>query len=171
MTRCRRSIARQAGGAGTFGASLPAQAPAFKAAARGIGATMDYGFYGIFARHDDPHAALVLANAAIAKETGCTAECSKKFLESYRGRLFALGVTEELDRLFAEGVIKERKSTNALKSAIDGAIAKLMHHPISREDASVYGIPAGPYLKGFACHCKLGADTGEGRVLAEFGHS
>ena len=110
---------------------------------------MNYGFYGIFDRHDDPDAALALASAAIAKETGCTAECSKKFLESYRGRLFAEGVTEELDRLFAEGVIKERKSTNALKSAIDGAVAKLR------------GFQAGPYLKSFACDCKLEADTGE----------
>ena len=110
---------------------------------------MKYGYYGILDRHDDPDAALALARAAIAKETGCTAECSKKFLESYRGRLFAEGVTEELDRLFAEGVIKERKSTNALKSAIDGAIAKLR------------GVQAGPYLKSFACDCKLEADTGE----------
>jgi hypothetical protein len=113
---------------------------------------MDYGFYGIFGRHDDSDAALALASEAIAKETGCTAECIRKFLESYRGRLFA------------EGVIKELKSTNALKPAIDGAIAKLMHHPISLEDASYYGIPAGvPYIKDFACHCELKADTGKGR--------
>jgi hypothetical protein len=92
---------------------------------------------------------LALASEAIAKETGCTAESSRNFLESYQGRLFAEGVIKELERLFAEGVIKERKSTNALNPAIDGAIAKLR------------GVQAGPYLKSFACDCKLEADTGE----------
>jgi hypothetical protein len=79
---------------------------------------MDYGFYGIFGLHDDPAAALALASEAIAKETDCTAECIKTFLESCKGRLFALAVIEELKRLFAEGVIEELKSTNALKRAI-----------------------------------------------------
>jgi hypothetical protein len=99
---------------------------------------MDYGFYGIFGRHDDPGTALALASEAIAKETGCNAESSRNFLESYQGRLFAEGVIKELERLFAEGVIKELKSTNALKPAIDGAVAKLTRHTISL-----------PYLKGF----------------------
>jgi hypothetical protein len=112
---------------------------------------MNYGFLGIFDRHDDPGAAWTLASAAIAKATGCPDECIRTFLESRQGRTFA------------ERVIEELKSTNALKPAIDGAVAKLMHHPISPEDASKYGIQAGlPYLKGFACHCKLEADTGEG---------
>jgi hypothetical protein len=33
---------------------------------------------------------------------------------------------------------------------------------ITLEDESKYGIQADlPYLKGFACHCKLEADTGK----------
>jgi hypothetical protein len=121
----------------------------------------NYGFLGRFDRHDDPAAALALASEAIVKETVCTAECSRKFLESCPGRRFADGVTEELDRLFAAGVIEERKSINALKTAIDGAIAKLRCRTISQEDASVYGIQASlPYLKGFVLPiCKLEADT------------
>jgi hypothetical protein len=122
----------------------------------------NYGFLGRFDRHDDPAAALVLASEAIMKETGCTPECSRKFLESCPGRRFADGVTGELDRFFAEGVIEERKSINALKTAIDGAIAKLRRHTISQEDASVYRIPAGlPYLKGFVLPiCTLKLDNG-----------
>jgi hypothetical protein len=111
---------------------------------------MKYGFYGIFDRHDDPDAALALARAAIAKETGCTAECSKNFLESYQGRLFAEGVSKLM-------------SENALSTAaaIDGAVAKLRRHTISSKDESDYGIQTGlPYLKGF-CNGKLKADTGE----------
>jgi hypothetical protein len=115
----------------------------------------NYGFLGRFDRHDDPDAALALASEAIAKETGCTTECSRKFLDSRKGRDFADGVTEELDRLFAESVIEERKSTNALEPAIDDAIAKLRRHTISSKD------PAGlPYLKGF-CNGKLEADPGK----------
>jgi hypothetical protein len=111
---------------------------------------MDYGFYGIFGLYDDHDAAWALASEAIAKETGCTAECSRNFLDSIKGRLFA------------EGVIKELKSTNALKPAIDGAVAKLRRCKITKDERDYYGIPASlPYLKGF-CNGKLEADTGEG---------
>jgi hypothetical protein len=56
--------------------------------------------------------------------------------------------------------------TNALEiveTAIDDAVARWMDLKITPEDESEYGIQADlPYLKGFACHCKLGADTGKG---------
>jgi hypothetical protein len=55
--------------------------------------------------------------------------------------------------------------TNALEiveTAIDDTVARWMDLKITPEDESEYGIQADlPYLKGFACHCKLGADTGK----------
>jgi len=57
----------------------------------------------------------------------------------------------------------ELMSANALSTAVDAAVAKWMRCTISPKGESDYGIPAGlSYLKGFACHCKLEADTGEG---------
>jgi hypothetical protein len=110
----------------------------------------NYGFYGIFGHHDDPDAVWALASEAIAKATGCTAECIKTFLESCKGRLFAQAVIESMP-------------TNALETAVDAAVARWMCLKIRPEDESDYGIqPDLPYLKGFACHCKLEADTGEG---------
>jgi hypothetical protein len=61
-------------------------------------------------------------------------------------------------------VIIELMSANALETAIDAVVKRWMHLKIDRKDESDYGIQADlPYLKGFACHCKLEADTGEGR--------
>ena len=114
-----------------------------------------WGFFGAFSHHaTDPSAAWPLAMEAIAKATGCPAECIRTFLDSCKGRLFT------------EGVIKHM-SKNALETvetAVDAAVARWMHLTIRPEDESNYGIQTGrPYLKGFACHCKLEADTGEGR--------
>jgi hypothetical protein len=123
---------------------------------RGIGATNGHftawGFYGAFSHHaTDPSVAWPLAMEAIAKVTGCSAKCVKNFLDSSKGRLFAEGVIEHM-------------SANALETAVDFAVARWMHFKISPMDESDYGIQVGlPYLKGFACHCKLEVDTGEGR--------
>jgi hypothetical protein len=54
----------------------------------------NYGFFGIFGRHDEPVAAWALASEAIAKATGCPAKCIRTFLESRQGRTFAEGVIE-----------------------------------------------------------------------------
>ena len=45
----------------------------------------NYGFYGIFGQHADPGVVWTLASEAIAKATGCPAECIKTFLESSKG--------------------------------------------------------------------------------------
>jgi len=101
-----------------------------------------WGFYGALSHHatTDSSVAWPLASEAIAKETGCTAEDVRRFLDSKKGRLFA------------EGVIEELESTNALRTAIDAAVTKLRRHKIR-------GLP---YLKGFVCDCKLDAETAEG---------
>lgn len=122
---------------------------------------LNYGFYGIFGLHDDPGAVWALAMKGIAKETGCPAECIKTFLESRKGRTFAQAVIESMPT-----------KTNALEIAqlaVDAAVARWMDSEITKEDASKYGKSAsagiievgGPCLKGFACHCKLEADTGK----------
>lgn len=114
----------------------------------------NYGFHGIFGQHADPDVVWTLASEAIAKATDCSAECIKTFLESCKGRLFAQAVIESMST-----------KTNALEiveTAIDDAVARWMDLKITPEDESEYGIQAYlPYLKGFACHCKLGADTGK----------
>jgi hypothetical protein len=106
-----------------------------------------WGFYGAFSHHatTDSSVAWPRASEAIAKETGCTAEDVRSFLDSTKGRLFA------------EGVIEELKSTNALKTALDAAVTKLRRHKIRSEDGSD-GLP---YLKAFACDCKLDKETSE----------
>jgi hypothetical protein len=110
----------------------------------------NYGFFGIFGRHDEPVAAWALASEAIAKATGCPAKRIRTFLESRRGRLSAEGVIELMP-------------ANALETAVDAAVARWMRLTITLKDESDYGIPAGlPYLKGFVCHCELEADTDEG---------
>jgi hypothetical protein len=115
-----------------------------------------WGFFGAFSHHaTDPTVAWPLALEAIAKGTGCSAECLKTFLESPKGRTFA------------EAVI-ERMSTNPLETietAVDAAVERWMYFKFTKEDASKYGMPYEadlPYLKGFACHCKLKAETSEG---------
>jgi len=112
-----------------------------------------WGFYGAFSHHDtDPSVAWPLASEAIAKATGCPAECIRTFLDSGKGRLFA------------EGVIEHMSTNIALKTAVDAVVKRWMHLKIGSRDERVYGVPAGvPYLKGFVCHCELEADTGEGR--------
>jgi hypothetical protein len=108
-----------------------------------------WGFYGAFSHHaTDPSVAWPLASEAIAKATGCPAKCIRTFLDSLQGRVFA------------DGVIIELMSANALETAIDAVVKRWMHFKIDRKDESDYGIQADlPYLKGFACHCKLEADT------------
>jgi hypothetical protein len=112
-----------------------------------------WGFYGAFSHHaTDPSAAWPLASEAIAKATGCPAKCVKTFLDSSQGRVFAEGVI---------GLM----SANALETAVDAVVRKWMHCKIIPKDESDYGIPVGlPHLTGFVCHCKLEADTGEGRA-------
>ena len=95
---------------------------------------MNYGFLGIFDRHDDPDAAQALASKAIAKATGCSDEDARKFLESIQGRYFA------------EGVSKLMSGKMALNPAVDAVVARWMHLKI---------------LTGFVCHCELKADTGK----------
>jgi hypothetical protein len=113
----------------------------------------NYGFYGMFGRHDNPGAVWSLAMEAIAKATGCPAECIRTFLESRQGRIFAEGVVKHMSKNALETV----------ETAVDAAVARWMDFTIRSEDGSKYGITVGlPYLKGFACHCKLEADTGEG---------
>ena len=99
---------------------------------------MDYGFCGIFARHDDPGAALTLASKAVVKATGCSDEDIRTFLESIQGRYFAAGVSKLL-------------SENALSTAaaVDVVVARWMHLKI---------------LTGFVCHCEL--KGGHGQRLA-----
>jgi|ERR1700692_1635700 hypothetical protein len=92
----------------------------------------NYGFFGIFGRHDEPVAAWALASEAIAKATGCPAKCIRTFLESRQGRTFAEGVIELMP-------------ANALETAVDAAVARCL--TITLKDESDYGIPAGlPYL-------------------------
>jgi hypothetical protein len=79
-------------------------------------------------------------------------QVARTFLESRQGRTFAEGVIEHMSKNALETV----------ETAVDFAVTRWMHLPIRSEDESDYGIPAGlPYLKGFAWHCKLEADTGE----------
>jgi hypothetical protein len=128
---------------------------------RGIGATnghfadheSDMGILRSLYHHaTDPSAAWPLASEAIVKATGCPAKCVKTFLDSSQGRVFADGVIELM-------------SPYALETAVDAVVKKWMHCKIIPKDESDYGIKADrPYLPGFACHCKLEADTGEGRA-------
>jgi hypothetical protein len=114
-----------------------------------------WGFHGAFSHHAiDPSAAWPLAMEAIAEETGCTAEDVRRFLDSKEGRTFAEAVIERMSTTPLE----------TIETAVDAAVERWMYFNITKEDASKYGIEAGvPCLKGFACHCELEADTGEGR--------
>lgn len=86
---------------------------------------MDYGFLGIFDRHDDPGAVWTLASDAIAKETGYQTKCIRTFLESLQGRYFAQAVS----KLMSENI--------ALETAVDTAVARWMRLKIRPEDESV----------------------------------
>jgi hypothetical protein len=113
-----------------------------------------WGFFGAFSHHaTDPSVAWPLAMEAIAKETGCPAECIRTFLDSCKGRLFAEALIEHMSKNALETV----------ETAVDAAVARWMYLKTATEDTSDYGIQARlPYLKGFACHCKLKEDTGKG---------
>ena len=104
-----------------------------------------YGFYGMFGRHYDPGAVWALAMEAIAKATGCRAECIRTFLESRQGRTFAEGVIKHMPKN-ALGVIEDM-SKNALETAVDFAVARWMDFTIrsgGRKQLQHYGRPSVP---------------------------
>jgi len=105
---------------------------------------MNYGFLGIFDRDDDPGAVWALASEAIAKATGCPAKDVRRFLESTKGRDFALAVKEHM----------WKNALETVETAVDAAVERWMGLKISPKDDR-------PYLTGFVCHCELEADTGK----------
>jgi hypothetical protein len=89
-----------------------------------------WGFHGAFNHQDtDPSVAWPLAMEAIAKKTGCPAECIRTFLESPIGRTFAEAVIERMSTTPLETIETAVDAADpAQRAKLQGEIAKAKQH-------------------------------------------